>query len=74
MVFVDFPEGHIDPRKFVRDLGEAGVEINPPKGLRIRFVTHYQVGDAEIARACDIIRRVYDASVRGDCVPRAVSA
>ena len=35
MVFVDFPEGPIDPAKFVLDLKADGVEINPPKGRRL---------------------------------------
>ena len=32
-----------------------GVEINPPKGRRIRFVTHYQVDDDDIERASDVV-------------------
>ena len=73
MVFVDFPEGPIDPAKFVLDLKADGVEINPPKGRRIRFVTHYQVDDDDIERASDVVRGVYEASMGGAEGSRAAS-
>lgn len=42
MVFVDFAEGPIDPAQLASELKEQGVHISPPKGRRIRFVTHYR--------------------------------
>lgn len=48
MVFVELPEDGPDPVRFVADLAEAGVRINPPKGRRLRFVTHYGIEAEDI--------------------------
>jgi threonine aldolase len=48
MVFVELPEDGPDPERFVADLAEAGVRINPPKGRRLRFVTHYGIEAEDI--------------------------
>ncbi|MBT5413435.1 MAG: aminotransferase class I/II-fold pyridoxal phosphate-dependent enzyme [Rhodospirillaceae bacterium] len=48
MVFVELPEGGPDPVRFVADLAGAGVRINPAKGRRLRFVTHYGIEAEDI--------------------------
>jgi threonine aldolase len=51
MVFVELPEGRIDPTRFVAKLEAAGVRINPAKGRRVRFVTHYGITQEDVDQA-----------------------
>ncbi|MSO93718.1 MAG: aminotransferase class I/II-fold pyridoxal phosphate-dependent enzyme [Rhodospirillales bacterium] len=74
MVFVELPDLPFDPPRFVRELREGGVEINPPKGRRIRFVTHYQTSAADIDKAGGIIKRVYQRNVQQGGIREAASA
>lgn len=48
MVFVELPEGGPDPVRFVAELESQGVRINPAKGRRLRFVTHYGIEAEDI--------------------------
>jgi threonine aldolase len=51
MVFAEVPETLMDAGAFVAALGERGLQVNPPKGRRIRFVTHADVSAADIEEA-----------------------
>ena len=74
MVFVDFAEGQIDPARFVSDLKDQGVLINPPKGRWIRFVTHYGISAADIEFAGQLIRRIFASAASSTRTARALSA
>jgi threonine aldolase len=51
MVFARVPETLMEAGAYVAALGERGLQINPPKGGRIRFVTHADVSTADIEEA-----------------------
>jgi len=57
MVYLEVPEPVMPARVFVQRLGEAGVIVNPPKGRRMRMVTHYGIDrDDVIEAAARIVR------------------
>jgi len=51
MVFAEIPETLGDAGAFVAALARHGLLLNPPKGRRIRFVTHADVAAADIEEA-----------------------
>ncbi|HSY86597.1 MAG TPA: GntG family PLP-dependent aldolase [Verrucomicrobiae bacterium] len=51
MVFAEVPTTLMDADAFVAALGVRGLRVNPPKGNRIRFVTHADVSAADIEEA-----------------------
>jgi len=57
MVFFEIPAAQLPAAAFVAGLGERGVVINPPKGRRVRFVTHHDVDEDAVREAA---RRVAD--------------
>jgi threonine aldolase len=59
MVFVDFDKSKFDVGVFVTALRTEGVRINPPRGRRVRFVTHADISGKDIRAAADMIARVY---------------
>jgi threonine aldolase len=59
MVFFEVPEALGAASEFVNRVRAAGVLINPPKGRRVRLVTHYGIGALEVQEA---VRRI------GGCV------
>lgn len=73
MAFVEFAEGQTDPAKFVANLKDQGVLINPPKGRRIRFVTHYGISTDDIEFAGDRIGRLFALAAASGGPARAVS-
>jgi threonine aldolase len=64
MVFVDVPAGPIAPEALVRALNAEGLVVNPPKGRRIRFVTHADVSAADIEDAGRRIERAVHLATR----------
>jgi threonine aldolase len=57
MVYLEVPESIMPARIFVQRIGEAGVIVNPPKGRRMRMVTHYGIDrDDVIEAAARIVR------------------
>lgn len=74
MVFVEFAEGPIDLAQLVSELKERGVHISPPKGRRIRFVTHYGISAGDVEFAGDQARRVFASAVARGGAARPISA
>lgn len=75
MVFVEFPAGTaVDPGRFVADLHGRGVHVNPPRGRRVRFVTHYGVDAAGVEFAAACVRDVFLALARTGSAARPVPA
>jgi threonine aldolase len=64
MVFVDVTPGPLVPDALVRALRAEGLVVNPPKGRRIRFVTHADVTAADIEEAGRRIARAVQAATR----------
>jgi threonine aldolase len=60
---VDTPDFNLSD--FVAALDRAGVRINPPRGRRLRFVTHADVSRRDIRTASRIVARTYRDMTRG---------
>jgi threonine aldolase len=45
-------------QRFVSALAEQRIRINPPRGGRIRLVTHYWVGDSAVEKTIDCMRKI----------------
>jgi threonine aldolase len=58
IVFAEVPAERMEAARFVERLGAEGVRINPPRGRRIRLVTHLDVSAADIEAAGAAVRRV----------------
>jgi len=58
MVFCRMPAGKLSPEEFVEQLGEQGVRVNPPRGGRIRLVTHYGISEEDIQETLRAAERV----------------
>lgn len=58
MVFVEIPPEVMPAAEFVAAIAREGVTINPPKGRRVRFVTHRDVDAAVVRVAAERIARV----------------
>lgn len=58
IVFARVPEALMDAQAFVEGLGREGVVVNPPRGRRVRFVTHWGVTAQEVERVGVVVRRV----------------
>ena len=58
MVFFEVPENVMPAPDFVARLATGGVTINPPKGKRVRFVTHADVDGKDVEEAARIVREV----------------
>ena len=63
MVFADIPE-RASPEALARALRAEGIIVNPPRGRRLRFVTHHDVRAAEIEEASRRIARAIPAKER----------
>lgn len=61
MVFFEMPEKMLSAQDFVGHLARAGVTINPPKGNRIRFVTHADVDESDIRETATAVHAVLSA-------------
>jgi len=64
MVFFEVPEAIMPADVFVRRLGEAGVVVNPPKGRRVRFVTHVDVDESDVREAARRVGSVMPSARR----------
>jgi threonine aldolase len=60
MVFAGFPTFETG-KAFVERLRAEGVVINPPRGTRIRFVTHYGIEASDIEDAGAAAARAWKA-------------
>ena len=61
IVFAEIPAHRMDAAEFVERFAQEGVRINPPRGRRVRFITHHDVTAADIERAGEAARRVLGA-------------
>jgi threonine aldolase len=48
----------IDANKFVQDLNKLRVRVNPPRGRRVRMVTHYEVTREDIDYTLQSVKEV----------------
>ena len=60
MVFFEVPPEMIDAKEFVQDLDKLGVRVNPPRGRRVRMVTHYGVTREDIDYTLQEIKEVIE--------------
>jgi threonine aldolase len=51
MVYLEVQESVISARIFVERIRQAGVLVNPPKGKRVRMVTHYGIDRDDVLEA-----------------------
>jgi len=58
IVLVDVLSTGLDPEEFLRLLADRGVLAMERDTSRVRFVTHRLIGDAEIARAAEVVALV----------------
>ncbi len=58
IVFVEVPSELMDAKQFVHHLGNLGVKVNPPRGRRVRMVTHYGITRGDIEYAIEAVKRV----------------
>jgi threonine aldolase len=72
MVFLDVPEDLMNAEAFVAELGALDIVINPPKGRRVRFVTHHDIGAEDVTEAGRRIASLVRARRQGD-VPDAAA-
>jgi threonine aldolase len=57
MVYLEVPESLMPARIFVERIRQAGVLVNPPKGKRMRMVTHYGIERDDVVEvAARIVR------------------
>lgn len=69
MVFLDVPEDLMSAEAFVAELGSVGIVINPPKGHRVRFVTHHDIGAEDVAEAGRRIANILRARIASRAKP-----
>jgi threonine aldolase len=65
IVMAYVPEELGDPRKFYTRMVDAGILVLPPKGKRLRFVTHRDLSAADIDAAVEILHATIRASKEG---------
>ena len=65
IVLVDVSGTGLDPEEFLRRLAERGVLGLERDTSRVRFVTHRLIGDAEVARAAEVVAAVVAESRPG---------
>ena len=58
MVFLEVPPEMMDANTFVEDLDKLGVRVNPPRGRRVRMVTHYEVTREDIDYTLQSVKEV----------------
>lgn len=74
MVYVDVSELGLSAAEFSQRLRERQVLANPTYGTRLRFVTHYGIGPAEIDYALGVVEEVVRAvAPSGSRVPTLAS-
>ncbi len=62
ILYAEIPESLMDAHLFVERLAEEGVRVNPPRGRRIRLITHLDVSASDVEAAAAAVRRVLAAS------------
>ena len=58
ILFAEIPESLMEASLFVERLAAEGVRVNPPRGRRIRLVTHMDVSAGDVEAAGAVVRRV----------------
>jgi threonine aldolase len=58
IVFAEIPADLMDAQEFTVALAAEGVRVNPPKGRRIRLITHHNIGADDIEAAGAAVRKV----------------
>jgi len=58
ILFADIPAELMDAGAFVERLAAEGVRVNPPRGRRIRLITHRNVSAEDVEAAGAAVRRV----------------
>ena len=58
IVFAEVPAELMDAGVFVERLVAEGVTVNPPRGRRIRLITHHNISVEDIEAAGAAVRRV----------------
>lgn len=65
ILFAEVPEELMAAEDFVEALAREGVRVNPPKGRRVRFITHHDVTADDIETAGAAVRRVLGRGQEG---------
>jgi threonine aldolase len=73
MVYANIGESGTSARCFVDEIRRAGVLLNPPKGRRVRMVTHYGIGRSDIEEAAARIIRCLQRQASDPATTRAAS-
>jgi len=63
ILFAEIPAGLMAADAFVARLREESVIVNPPRGRRIRLITHHDVSAGDIELAGEAVRRILDRDV-----------
>jgi threonine aldolase len=58
ILYAEIPAELMDAATFVQRLAAEGVEVNPPRGRKIRLITHLDVGAEDVEAAGAAVRRV----------------
>ena len=58
IVFAEIPRDLMDAEDFIKGLAAEGVQVNPPKGRRIRLITHHNISADDIEAAGAAVRKV----------------
>ncbi len=58
IVFAEVPSELMDAGEFVRALAAEGVRVNPPRGMRIRLITHHDISSDDVEFAGAAVRKV----------------
>jgi threonine aldolase len=62
IVFVEVPADLMEAGAFVEKLATEGVRVNPPRGRRIRLITHHNISADDIEVAGAAVRKVLGRS------------
>lgn len=63
IIYAEVPAELMDAAAFVERLAAEGVQVNPPKGRRIRLITHLDVSADDIETAAAAVRRVLGRNI-----------
>jgi threonine aldolase len=58
ILYAEIPEALMDAGVFVEGLAAEGVQVNPPRGRKIRLITHLNVSAEDVEAAGAAVRRV----------------
>jgi threonine aldolase len=58
ILYAEIPAELMDASAFVKRLATEGVQVNPPRGRKIRLITHLDVSADDVETAGAVVRRV----------------